>query len=87
MLPADTVLHHEIPVIRKIIADETWLEGERRGCAVSPNDRAVRDKVCTIVLEIGQELRDSITRTLPAGSQLILPTPDDRVETPLDWQI
>lgn len=87
MLPVDTVLHHEIPVIRKIIADETWLEGERRGCAVSPNDRVVRDKVCTIVLEIGQELRDSITRTLPTGSELILPPAPDRVETPNDWEI
>lgn len=87
MLPADTVLHHEIPVIRKIIADETWLEGERRGCAVSPDDRAVRDKVCTIVLEIGQELRDSITRSMPAGSQLILPPASDRLETLHDWEI
>lgn len=85
MLPADTVLHHEIPVIRKIIADETWLEGERRGCEVSPDDRVVREKVCTIVLEIGQELRDSITRRLPDGAQLTLP--GRPAEPLLDWEI
>lgn len=62
MLPIDPVLHREIPVIQKIIQDETWLEGERRGCAVSTNDRVVRENVCRIILRIGQELRDSITR-------------------------
>lgn len=87
MLPADTVLNHEIPVIRKIIADETWLEGERRGCAVSSDDRVVRERVCTIVLKIGQELRDSIMRAMPVGSQLILPPAMERVEVPLDWEI
>lgn len=91
MIPADTadsVLHHEIPVIRKIIADETWLEGERRGCPVSPDDRVVRDKVCTIVLEIGQQLRESITRDLPPGAVTILPTYTRVDDNPLlNWEI
>lgn len=65
MLPVDSVLYREIPVIQKIIRDETWLEGERRGCAVSANDRVVRENVCRIILRIGQELRDSITTTDP----------------------
>lgn len=61
MIPADPVLYREIPVIQKIIQDETWLEGERRGCPVSASDRIVRENVCRIVLQIGQQLRDSIT--------------------------
>lgn len=87
MLPVDSVLHHEIPVIRKIIADETWLEGERRGCEVSPDDHVVRDKVCTIVLEIGHELREAISGCLPPGSQLILPAAPRHEDLALDWQI
>jgi hypothetical protein len=63
MLPADPVLVREIPVIQKIIQDETWLEGERRGCSVAPSDRVVREKVCEVILRIGQQLRDSLSAT------------------------
>jgi hypothetical protein len=61
MLPVDPVVFREIPVIRKIIQDETWLEGERRGCPVAPTDSIVRENVCRIILRIGQQLRDSFT--------------------------
>jgi hypothetical protein len=61
MLPIDPVLFREIPVIRKIIQDETWLEGERRGCPVSATDAVVRENVCRVILKIGQQLRDSVT--------------------------
>jgi hypothetical protein len=71
MIPPDPVLHHELPVIRKIIDDETWLEGERRGCQVLPTDEIVRERVCEVVLRIGQELREtlsaSITTVPPLG--------------------
>lgn len=60
----DPVLVREIPVIRQIIQDETWLEGERRGCEVPANDGAVRENVCRVVLRIGQRLRDSIEARL-----------------------
>ena len=60
MIPADPVVPRELPVIQKIIQDETWLEGERRGCQVPPTDQVVRERVCEVVLRIGQELRDSI---------------------------
>ena len=59
MSQRDPVLHRQLPVIRKIIQDETWLEGERRGCPVTPDDRVVREKVCEIVLRIDQQLRDT----------------------------
>lgn len=61
MKPADPILHREIPVIQKIIQDETWLEGERRGCHVRPDDHVVRERVCQVILRIGQELRDSLS--------------------------
>ncbi len=54
----DPVLRRQLPEIRKIIQDETWLEGERRGCPVAPTDRVVREKVCEVVLRVGQQLRD-----------------------------
>lgn len=72
MLTDAEIVSRQIPVIRKIIEDETWLEGERRGCEVAPNDGAVRENVCRVVLQIGQQIRDSITR----GSQTGEPGPE-----------
>lgn len=57
MSKLDPIVFHELPVIQKIIADETWLEGERRGRYVSPEDPVVREKVCDVVLTIGEQLR------------------------------
>ena len=57
----DPVLFRQLPLIQKIIADETWLEAERRGCAVSPDDPVVRAKVCEIVLQVGAALRQALT--------------------------
>ncbi len=68
MIPADPVLVRQVPVIRKIIQDETWLEGERRGCPVASTDRVVRENVCRVILQIGHQLRESITAALPSGS-------------------
>ena len=61
MKPFDPILFRELPMIQKIIQDETWLESERRGCHVPSDDRVVRDKVCQVVLRIGQQLRDSLS--------------------------
>jgi hypothetical protein len=60
----DPIIFRELPVIQKIIQDETWLEGERRGCFVRSDDRVVRDKVCEIVLRIGQQLRTSMEEAM-----------------------
>ena len=59
MNPSDPAIVRQLPVIQKIIQDETWLEGERRGCTVAPTDCVVRERVCDVVLRVGQELRDS----------------------------
>jgi hypothetical protein len=57
----EPVLLRQLPVIQKVIRDETWLEAERRGCPVSPQDPAVRENVCQVVLRIGRELREKLT--------------------------
>jgi hypothetical protein len=62
MNAVDPIVLQEIPVIRKIIQDEIWLEGERRGCPVAPTDAKVRQRVCEIVLNVGQQLREAIAR-------------------------
>ena len=69
MTTPDPIVVRQLPVIHKIIADETWLEGERRGQPVSPHDPVVREKVCCIVLRIGQQLRDSLRRELEGPSR------------------
>lgn len=63
----DPVLLGQLPLIQKIIADETWLEGERRGCRVPPSDPVVRERVCQIILRVGQELREAAERQWAAG--------------------
>lgn len=52
-------------MIQKIIRDETWLEGERRGCEVSPRDPVVRENVCRVILRVGQEMREAAMRAAP----------------------
>jgi hypothetical protein len=63
---SDPILPRELPVIQKIIEDETWLEGERRGCLVPPHDPVVCDNVCQVVLRIGSQLRQSLMGEDPA---------------------
>jgi len=55
----DPLLFRQLHVIQKIIADETWLEGERRGCPVSPKDPVVQENVCQVILRIGREMREA----------------------------
>lgn len=54
---SDAVTLRQLPLIEKIIRDETWLEGERRRCAVSADDPAVRENVCRVILRVGEEMR------------------------------
>ena len=62
MTSPDPVVTRQLPVIQKIIRDETWLEGERRGCRVTPDDPVVRERVCSVVLRVGAQLRASLSR-------------------------
>jgi hypothetical protein len=67
MTPYDPILLRQLPVIHKIIEDETWLEGERRGRWVSPSDPVVRENVCRVVLRIGQQLRESLRQPMDSS--------------------
>lgn len=60
MYSEDPILRCQLPLIQKIIEDETWLEGERRGCPVPPSDPQVRENVCRVILRIGSQLRASV---------------------------
>ena len=71
MAAFDPVLFRQLPVIREIIANETWLEAERRGCPVGPDDPAVRQHVCDVILRIGAALRERLTGDLAAAPQKI----------------
>lgn len=62
----DPVVFGELPLIQKIIDDETWLEGERRQAWVSSEDPVVRENVCRVILRIGRELRESVTVAIVA---------------------
>lgn len=64
----DPIVSRELPVIEKIIRDETWLEGERRRCAVAPTDPVVRENVCQVILRVGRELRASCEQEVAAES-------------------
>ena len=71
----DNFLYREMQMIRKIIDDETWLEGERRGCYVPRHDPVVRERVCAIVMRVGGEVREAVTRARRAEA------PADHAET------
>jgi hypothetical protein len=75
MIALDPILFRELPVIRQIILNETWLEAERRGCIVQADDRVVRENVCRVVLLVGEQLRKAAERDL-AQSLTRCPWPD-----------
>lgn len=58
----DPVVRRQLPIIAGIIRDETWLEAERRGCPVRPDDPVVRQNVSEVILRIGADLRRALTR-------------------------
>ena len=75
MIVLDPVLFRQLPVIRQIILNETWLEAERRGCCVNETDRVVRENVCRVVLLVGAQMRETAEREL-ALSLINFPWPD-----------
>ena len=74
MAQIDPVMLRQLPRIEQIIRDETWYEGERRGCPVAPDDPVVREHVCEIILRVGAELRAQISADLtplPAAPRML----------------
>jgi hypothetical protein len=74
MTALDPILFRQLPAIGQIVRDETWLEAERRGCGVSPDDRVVRENVCLVVLRMGGQLRESLQQAVAAPA--LMPGPD-----------
>jgi len=64
----DPVLVQQLPRIAQVIRDETWYEGERRGCAVAPDDPVVREKVCQVILRLGAAWRAELMARDPRAS-------------------
>jgi len=60
----DPLVRLQLPFIARIIQDETWLEAERRGHFVPPDDPVVRANVCAVVLRLGAELRSRVAREI-----------------------
>jgi hypothetical protein len=71
MSQLDPIVFVQLPAIRQIVIDETWLEAERRGCWVNAEDRVVRENVCLVVLRIGAQLRESAERIVETAPRLI----------------
>ncbi len=61
-IPDAEIIRAEIPLIQKIIRDETWYEGERRRCAVDSRDVEVRKRVADIVLKCSDKILEEATR-------------------------
>jgi hypothetical protein len=78
MAGLDPVVFRELPVIQKVIDDETWYEGERRGCYVSSEDPVVRENVCLVILRIGRELREKFSAQVSAQAMSSIPIGHDR---------
>ena len=57
----DPVVEKQMPVIQKIIDDETWLDGDRRGCYVRKSDPVVINNVCSVIMRVGRELRQTFS--------------------------
>lgn len=55
---AEDVIKEEIPIVKKIIDDEVWLESERRHYIVDQRDCIVYKKVLKIVHDNGDKIRD-----------------------------
>lgn len=70
MKTPDPVVLAQLPIIRQIIADETWLEGERRGRWVSSDDPAVIENVCRVILRIGRQLREQLQRRRQTAEEI-----------------
>lgn len=58
------VIRKEVEVVRKMIDDETWYEGERRHMMVDRNDPTVMGKVCDLLMDMGSRIYKEVEETL-----------------------
>ena len=58
MSPESKFIRDEIPEVQRLVRDECWLDGDRRGHPVNPRDRVVQERVADIILGgVGAEMR------------------------------
>lgn len=69
----DPVLFRQLPLIQRIIADEMWLESERRGCPVSRDDPVLRENICRVVLRVGASIRETVELELADAPRKLPP--------------
>ena len=50
MSPESEFIQAELPEIERIVLNECWLEGERRGQEVDRHDPAIQERVADIIL-------------------------------------
>ena len=65
------IIEEQIPIIRKMLQDETWYEGVRRNAPVDPNDPAVQKRVGELIMEHGAKMRkEAMDRLAQKGVKL-----------------
>ena len=52
----------QMPLVREVIENERKRESELRHCEVPENDPVVQKKVCSYILEHGEEWRRKLTK-------------------------
>ncbi len=58
----DPVVFHLSTMVRELIDREVWRESVKRGAVVDRRDPVVLDRVCGLILEGGQRMREAATR-------------------------
>jgi len=61
---ARLIIQEQIPIIRKMIQDECWYEGQRRHSPVDPDDPQIRQRVGEIIMQCGAKMREEATERL-----------------------
>ena len=54
---ARAIIEEQIPIIKRMIEDECWYEGERRNSPVKPDDPAIKKRVAELVMAHGAQMR------------------------------
>jgi hypothetical protein len=61
------IIRAEIPDLKRIVENECWLEGERRGRAVDAHEETIQQRVAQIILGgAGAYLREKHSRSSPS---------------------
>ena len=56
------IINSEIPVIKKMIQDECWYEGQRRGHAV--DEAEISSRINDILIEVGEKIKNKAVEEL-----------------------